>query len=153
LHLHVVKKGWLWTVLLGFLATGGWGCSLTAERRIHKPIEVAYSVRDAEFSKAMTHLLGPPLLEGNSVVELLNGDQIFPEMLKAIQGAQRTITIEQYIWSPGEVNTRFVEALSERARNGVKVHIVVDGIGSMKLRKNDLAPLLEAGLRDSTRRG
>ena len=93
----------------------------------------------------MTRLLGPPLLEGNTVRVLSNGDQIFPAMLEAIHGAERTITIEQYIWSPGKVSAQFVEALSERARAGVKVHIIVDGIGSMKLTKADLKPLLDAG--------
>ena len=121
------------------------GCSVTSEQRIRKPIEAAHTVTDPQFSKSMTRLLGPPLLEGNTVRVLSNGDQIFPAMLEAIHGAERTITIEQYIWSPGKVSAQFVEALSERARAGVKVHIIVDGIGSMKLTKADLKPLLDAG--------
>ncbi|MCI0746139.1 MAG: cardiolipin synthase [Verrucomicrobia subdivision 3 bacterium] len=104
-----------------------------------------YSVADPEFAKSLAHLLGPPLVEGNDVLVLLDGDQIFPAMIEAIRGAQRTITLEQYIWSPGKVSSQFVEALLERARAGVKIHIIVDGIGSMMLGKSDLEPLLQAG--------
>jgi cardiolipin synthase A/B len=133
-------------LLLLWLIVGGLGCSVTAERRLHKPIQSEFSVEDPEFGKSLGHLLGPPLVEGNSVVELLNGDQIFPAMLEAIRRAQRTITIEQYIWSPGEVSSQFVDALRERARAGVKIHVVVDGVGSMKLGRSDVAPLLDAGV-------
>jgi cardiolipin synthase len=121
------------------------GCSVTSERRVQKPIETEHAVTDPEFAKTISHLLGPPLVEGNTIATLQNGDEIFPAMLQAIRGAKRTITIEQYIWSPGKVNSEFVEALTERARAGVNVHIVVDGIGSMKLGKGDLKPLLDAG--------
>ena len=121
------------------------GCSVTSEQRIQKPIQAGHAVTDPGFSKSISHLLGPPLLERNTVRVLLNGDQIFPAMLEAIRSAERTITIEQYIWSPGKVSAQFVEALTDRARAGVKVHIIVDGIGSMKLRKADLKPLLDAG--------
>src|SRR5688572_7708420 len=127
------RRAWIKRIaglfLLGLLA-GGLGCSVTSEKRIQKPIQVAYSVADPQFRNALTHLLGPALVDGNSVVELLNGDQIFPAMLDAIRNAQQTITIEQYIWSPGQVSDEFVEALLDRARAGVKVHIIVDGIGS-----------------------
>lgn len=131
-------------VLLSLLA-GTVGCSVTAEKQISQPIRAEYSVEHAQFRTAVTHLLGPPLVDGNNVAALLNGDEIFPAMLDAIRAARQTITIEQYIWSPGEVSSKFVQALAERARAGVKVHIIVDGIGSMKLRKADLRPLLEAG--------
>jgi cardiolipin synthase A/B len=127
------------------LFVGGSGCSVTSERRIHQPIRAEYSINDPQFQKEITHLLGPPMAEGNHFVSLVNGDQIFPAMLEAIRQARQTITIEQYIWSPGKVSLQFVEALSERAQAGVKVHIVVDGVGSMKLGKSDLEPLLQAG--------
>ena len=136
---------WILGLFLLCLLTGGWGCSVTAEKRIHKPIRAEFSVADPEFRKTINHLLGPPLVEGNAIVALLNGDQIFPAMLEAIRGAQQTITIEQYIWSPGKVSEQFVPALLERARAGVKIRVVIDGIGSMKLGQSDLQPLLEAG--------
>jgi len=129
---------------LGFLGLLA-GCSVTSEQRVHKPITAVHAVTEPGFSRSVGHLLGPPLLEGNRAVVLLNGDQIFPAMLEAVRGAKRTITIEQYIWSPGKVSSQFVEALTARARAGVKVHIIVDGIGSMRLGNADLKPLLDAG--------
>jgi cardiolipin synthase len=49
----------------------------------------------------MSTLLGPPLLTGNRVDTLLNGDEIFPAMLEAIRNARRTITFETYIYWSG----------------------------------------------------
>ena len=133
-------------VLLAGIVSGAIGCAaLHPEKRIASPIRTDYSVRDAEFIHSMSQLLGAPIVEGNSITELVNGKEIFPAMVEAIRSAQRTITLESYIWSPGEVSSQLVEALSERAREGVKVSIVVDGLGSMKLTKAHLKPLLEAG--------
>jgi cardiolipin synthase len=132
--------------LLCATVVSGLGCaSLSGEKRIAEPLQTDYSVRDAEFVHSMSQLLGAPLVEGNSVTELVNGREIFPAMLEAIRSAQRTITLESYIWSPGEVSSQLVEALSERARAGVKVSIVMDGLGSIKLTNADLQPLIEAG--------
>src|SRR5688572_14712268 len=133
-------------VLAGFVLPFS-GCSwLTSERRIRQPIEASYSVEDPQFRTSMSELLGAPLVGGNQVTELLNGDRIFGSMLEAIRGAKKTITLEMYIWSSGEVSDRFVEALSERARAGVKVHIVVDAVGSVGLKKRDIKKMRDAGV-------
>jgi len=122
------------------------GCStLFPEKRIREPIHADYSVSEPEFANSISRLLSAPLVESNSVVELVNGDQIFPAMLEAIHHAQKTITLEMYIWSSGEISKRFVEALSERARAGVKVHIIVDTFGSGKLPRTDREALKAAG--------
>lgn len=134
------------TPFLLILLIGASGCStLFPEKRIREPIHTTYSVADPEFANSISHLLSAPLLESNNVIELLNGDQIFPAMLEAIRNAQRTITFEMYIWSSGEVSKQFVAALAERARAGVKVHIIVDTFGSGKLPKSDREALRAAG--------
>jgi cardiolipin synthase len=122
------------------------GCTVTSEQRISKPIRAEYSVDQPQFRVEMTHLLGPPLVEGNQIDVLQNGDEIFPAMLAAIRSARQTIAIEQYIWSPGKVSEQFIEAVVERARAGVRVHIVVDGLGSIKLRSVDRQKLFDAGV-------
>src|SRR5205085_5072683 len=70
-----------------------------------------------------------------------------PAMLDAIRAATETINMECYIFKKSEIGDRFVEALCERARAGVRVTIVMDAIGSFgafrKLRK----PLRAAGAR------
>lgn len=65
-------------------------------------------------------LLGPSLVPGNRVNELLNGEQIFPAMLKAIGSAEQTITFETYIYWSGSIGKAFVDALCERAKAALK---------------------------------
>ncbi len=93
----------------------------------------------------MGNLLGPPLLPGNAVVELLNGDEIFPSMLEAIRGARRSITFETYIYWSGKIGEEFTEALSERARAGVKVHVLLDWVGSGRIDGEYLERMERAG--------
>ncbi len=50
-------------------------------------------------------------------------------MLEAIRGARRTITFETYIYLSGSIGEQFAEALSERARAGVEVHVLLDRAG------------------------
>jgi cardiolipin synthase A/B len=129
------------------LVSGGFGCSTVRwEKRIQHLVQTTYSVSDPQFANSVSHLLGPPLVEGNNITELINGDRIFPAMLDAIRGAEKTITFEQFIWSSGQVSTQFVAALAERARAGVKVHAIVDAIGSAKLRPWDRQLLKQAGV-------
>ena len=139
-------RGTAWVSLLLTLLLGTSGCStLFPEKRVREAIDANYSVTDPEFATSISHLLTAPLVASNHVVELLNGDQIFPAMLEAIRKAQKTITFEMYIWSSGEISKQFVEALSERARAGVKVHIIVDTFGSGKLPRADREALRAAG--------
>ena len=134
------------SVLLISLLIGASGCStLQPEKRIREPINTSYSVSDPPFAQSISQLLSAPLVDGNNVVELLNGAQIFPAMLEAIHNAQKTITIEMYIWTSGQVSSQFVAALVERARAGVKLHIIVDAFGSGKLNQSDRQQLRAAG--------
>jgi cardiolipin synthase len=86
------------------------------------------------------------MVGGNKIEYLSNGVQYFPAMLSAIAGAQKTITFENFIWRSGEVSDRFIDALTERARAGVKVHCVVDGFGAFKLKNKDKQRLRDAGV-------
>ncbi len=105
----------------------------TPDRQVEHPIAHRYDIRDPQFQRTMTHLLGPPVVPGNRVTALLNGDQSFPAMLEAIRSAKHSITLEAYIFWPGTIGTTFAEALAERARAGVATHLILDGVGSQKL--------------------
>jgi cardiolipin synthase len=72
-----------------------------------------------------------PIVGGNSVEFLLNGEQIFPSMVEAINAAQRTITYAQYFYEDGPVSRDIAEALSERCRNGVGVNVLLDSFGAL----------------------
>ena len=105
----------------------------TPDQTVEHAIAHRYDTRDAQFLRTMTHLLGSPVVPGNRVIALQNGDQAFPAMLEAIRSAKRSITLEAYIFWPGTVGTTFAEALAERARAGVATHLLLDGVGSQKL--------------------
>jgi cardiolipin synthase len=106
-----------------------------------------YGVSDPEFNRTLGNLLGPPLIGGNRVTTLVNGNRIFPPMLKAIRSAKTTINIETYIYWSGAVGREFSLALSERARSGVKVRVIIDTIGSMEVDQRDIKAMTDAGVR------
>jgi cardiolipin synthase A/B len=103
-----------------------------------------YSVASSQFARALSSLVGPPLIEGNRVTDLQNGDEIFPAMLEAIRGAEKTITFETYIYWHGEIGRQFTDAMAERARAGVRVHVLVDWVGASRM-DQELARIAEAG--------
>jgi cardiolipin synthase len=121
--------------MLGAVAIGGAATLFLArnffptEKKIHHKIITDYAVGDDVFVRVMGNMLGPPLLKGNKVTALENGDQIFPALLGAIHSANRTITFENFLFKEGEVSDAFAEALAERARAGVKVHFLQDALG------------------------
>ena len=92
------------------------------------------------------HLMGFPILEGNSIRTLVNGDQIFPAMLEAVRSAQKTITLETYIYWSGEIGREFADALSQRAKAGVPVYVIIDSYGGIKLDKDVIERMREAGV-------
>jgi cardiolipin synthase len=94
----------------------------------------------------MGALLGPQLVGGNRVDTLINGDQIFPAMLEAIRSARKTITFETYIYWSGDVGKAFADALAERAKAGVRVHILLDWVGSQKMKAEYLQQMEDAGV-------
>ncbi len=103
------------------------------EKEVKRELRHEYAVADEQFLRAMGVLLGPALVDGNRVDTLVNGDQIFPAMLGAIREAKKTITFETYIYWSGDIGKQFADALAERARAGVKVHILLDWVGSQKM--------------------
>ena len=85
--------------------------------------------------------------EGSRVRIFTNGDQFYPAMLEAIRQAERSVNLECYMFKSGRVADQFVTALTERARAGVTVTIVVDAIGSASLSRADRTKLTDAGCR------
>jgi cardiolipin synthase A/B len=116
------------------------------EKKIEVDVQSLYAVKDAQFLRSMGVLLGPSIIQGNEVQHLENGDEIFPAMLEAIRSAKKTITFETYIYWSGDVGKQFVEALSERARAGVKIHVLLDWVGSAKMDEELLDRLRRDGV-------
>src|SRR5690349_5701770 len=117
---------WACATVCLILATG---CTNFYGRGIQYQIEHRYAVSDPQFVRTMGNLVDPGFASSNKVTALLNGDQIFPAMLDAVKGAKRSISLETYIYWSGEIGETFAQALAERAKAGVKVHVVIDWIG------------------------
>jgi cardiolipin synthase A/B len=119
---------------------------LVGEKKVKKQIPHLYGLNDPQFIKTMGVLLGPAIIDGNRFETLSNGEEIFPAMLNAIQQAKSTINFETYIyWSEG-IGNKFSDALSDRARHGVKVHLLIDAVGSSKMDQAQLDKMEKAGV-------
>jgi cardiolipin synthase len=118
----------------------------SGEKKVERQLERLYATDDSQFRRSMGVLLGPPILDGNKTEVLLNGDQIFPAMLHAIRQARRTITFETYIYWSGSIGREFADALAARSRAGVKVHVLLDWMGSVKMEERYLDEMKRAGV-------
>ena len=118
----------------------------TPEAKVEHRIEHLYGIRDPLFQREMSALLGPTIVSGNEIQALQNGDEIFPAMLAAIREAKSTIDFETYIYWSGNTGAEFAEALIERAKAGVKVHLMLDWVGSVKMDAALLSSMRQAGI-------
>ena len=145
-----VTPSLFWTILVTAALTLVGGILLLNfapnEKQIETRLSRQYDSNDPQFRRSLGVLLGPPILEGNKVEVLLNGDQIFPAMLDAIRAAEKTITFETYIYWSESIGQEFADALMERARAGVKVHVMLDFMGSVKMDLAQIDAMKEAGV-------
>jgi len=88
---------------------------------------------EASFFPTLEAYAGAPIVGGNAVELLFNGEQIFPSLVASIQSAQRTITYAQYYYEDGPVARDIAEALAERCRAGVGVNVLLDAFGSLRI--------------------
>ena len=88
-------------------------------------------------------VIGTPFTEGNSITVLRNGDQIFPAMLDAIRSAESTVDLMTFVYWRGDIAVEFAEAMSERAKGGVRVRLLVDALGG-RLIEGDLVEQMQS---------
>ena len=108
-------------------------------------LEHEFSIDSDEFLTTITGATGVPILAGNRIDVLLNGDEFYPVMLEEVGGAQASITIEAYIYWAGEIGRRFAGALAAKAREGVPVKILLDAVGSATIGSEILETLEKGG--------
>jgi cardiolipin synthase len=99
----------------------------------------------ADFERLLTTLTDTGLHHGNRVEVLTNGGCFYESELNAIAAAGETINLEAYIFHRGQIGERFVKALAERARAGVRVNLTVDYIGSFSTTRGFFRDLTDAG--------
>jgi cardiolipin synthase len=103
-------------------------------------------VHDPEFFGSALALYDPVPLGGNKVELLQDGDAYFPSMLAAIRGAKKTVNFQAYIVYSDATGRAFRDAFIERARAGVEVRVLLDGLGSgWKLNNSDVKMMQDAG--------
>ena len=88
---------------------------------------------EPSFFPTLEAYAGAPIVGGNAVEILLNGEHIFPSVLTGIRSAQRTITYAQYYYEDGPVARDIAEALAERCRAGIGVNVLLDAFGSLNI--------------------
>src|SRR5262249_31643946 len=120
---------------------------LSLPREISYRLPHRFAAEDETFLPSSHALSNPWPIEGNRIRLLENGDEIYPAMLAAISAAARPINLESSTYWPGEVASRFRDALAERARKGVQVRILLDAIGSSgaRLKREDVDAMRRAG--------
>ena len=140
---YVSQNAWWWAFGIGMWAAV---CSLTTpvEFPPQYGLDHRLKVGSPEFLNTMVGAAGVPLAPGNKLELLTNGDAFYPAMLKAVQEAEHSITIEAYIYWDGEIGKTFARALAERASKGVKVKILLDAVGSSSV-GNEILEILRVG--------
>ena len=83
----------------------------------------------SELATLMEETSTHALLPGNRIAPLENGDQAYPDMLRAIEQAQRTIALSTYIFESSPTGMRFVDALAAAHARGVRVRVLIDYVG------------------------
>lgn len=91
-------------------------------------------------------LTGQPVVPGNKVEPLIDGDEAYPAMLEAIAGAQRSVALLSYLFDSDRAGDAFLEALVAAQQRGVQVRVLVDDIGSKYSRPNMVPRLKKAGI-------
>jgi cardiolipin synthase len=91
-------------------------------------------------------IIGTPFTEGNALKVLRNGDEIFPAMLDAIRGATRTVDLMTFVYWRGAIAVEFATVMSERARAGVRVRLLIDALGGRLIDKKLVEDMSNAGV-------
>ncbi|WP_094096412.1 cardiolipin synthase [Paenibacillus physcomitrellae] len=116
-------------------------------------VEDAAGMQNPEFIhrerlfKLLTRLSESPITGCNSTLVLKDGEETFPSMLEAMEQARDHIHIQFYIFRSDMIGSRFKDVMIRKAREGVEVRLLCDGLGSLKLKKGFIKELKEAGVK------
>jgi cardiolipin synthase len=103
-------------------------------------------MREDALRRRLEVLVGRPFTEGNSLTVLRNGDRIFPAMLEAIRGAQRTVDLMTFVYWKGDIARELAAACAEKAREGVRVRLLIDALGGRLIDKDLVEAMDDAGV-------
>jgi cardiolipin synthase len=106
---------------------------------------LAGALDSPEFVRQLEALASSRAVANTLIEPLPNGVNFYEAEIQAIAQAQKSVNWVAYIFAKGEIAQRMVAALTERARAGVEVNLVIDAVGSFSMPKKFFAPLTEAG--------
>ncbi|MGW0547526.1 phospholipase D-like domain-containing protein [Streptomyces altiplanensis] len=106
----------------------------------------SFEDRAARIRRRLERLIGIAATEGNRLVPLRNGDEIFAAMLAGIRSAEHTVDMMTFVYWKGDIAREFAQALAERAREGIRVRLLLDGFGSRLIEKDQLEEMERAGV-------
>jgi cardiolipin synthase len=106
----------------------------------------ALDAGSADFLAASEALTSAAISYGDDIDLLVNGDQIFPAFLQAIEEAQRTINLLTYVYWRGDIAAEVAGALGRRAREGVAVNVLLDAVGTVKMKLELVREMQDAGV-------
>ncbi|HEV2609825.1 MAG TPA: cardiolipin synthase [Noviherbaspirillum sp.] len=117
-------------------------------RPVPADIEIAAShTTFAGLIRLSAQITRNPLVKGNRIEPLVDGDEAYPAMLAAIDGARRSVTLLSYIFDNDEVGMMFLQALQRAMQRGVQVRVLIDGVGARYTRPDMIRELRRAGVR------
>lgn len=99
-----------------------------------------------QIAVAVSTVVIRPLVRGNQVEPLINGDEAYPTMLKAIENARESVALSTYIFDADPVGQQFAEALGAAVRRGVEVRVLIDATGTRYSWPSILGVLKQAGV-------
>jgi len=102
-------------------------------------------VDSPDFIHALCNAVDSSFFRGGTAELLDNGVRFFPAILEAIRGARESVNFLAYIWKPGLVSDAMFAALTEKARAGVEVRVLLDGMGGIRAPRKGIAALRAAG--------
>ena len=82
-------------------------------------------------AQAFSRAAGAPLVHGNHIRLLRDGDENYPAWLEAIDSAKKTVHFENYIIRDDDIGERFADALIAKAKEGVPVRLLYDWMGAL----------------------
>ena len=101
---------------------------------------------DKAWKKALENIAKLPIIKGNSVEILIDGDAKFNALFESLEKAKKYILVQYYMVHDDEIGQKFKEALISKAARGVKVYFLYDAIGSYELSKKYLRELNDGGV-------
>lgn len=98
------------------------------------------------YKEALEKTIGVPFTEGNSVTVLKNGDEIFPAMLQAIADSQHSVSFLTFVYWQGKIAEELAKLLARKAKEGVRVKVLLDSYGAFPMRKELVQTMKDSGV-------